>query len=106
MQAPRHQPQPVNAEPLAALDGTRHGFFTRQGGVSGGLYGSLNTGLGSGDDREKVLENRARAAAWLGVAADRLATPYQIHSAEAIILGDIWQPVLQSLQQQVKVKPD
>ncbi len=92
MQAPRHQPQPVNAEPLAALDGTRHGFFTRQGGVSGGLYGSLNTGLGSGDDREKVLENRARAAAWLGVAADRLATPYQIHSAEAVILGDVWQP--------------
>ena len=64
----------------------------RQGGVSGGLYGSLNTGLGSSDDRDRVLENRARAAAWLGVTADRLATPYQIHSAKAVILGDVWQP--------------
>lgn len=92
MDAPRHQPQPVTAAPLAALDGIRHAFFTRQGGVSGGLYGSLNTGLGSADDRDRVLENRARAAAWLGVAADRLATPYQIHSAEAVIVGDVWLP--------------
>jgi YfiH family protein len=92
MDATRHQPQPVTAEPLAGLDGIRHAFFTRQGGVSGGLYGSLNTGLGSSDDHDRVLENRARAAAWLGVAADRLATPYQVHSAEAVIVGDVWQP--------------
>ena len=92
MDVPRHQPQPLTAAPLAALDGIRHAFFTRQGGVSGGLYGSLNTGLGSSDDRDRVLENRARAAAWLGVAADRLATPYQIHSADAVIVGDVWQP--------------
>ena len=92
MDAPRHQPQPLTAAPLATLDGIRHGFFTRQGGVSGGLYGSLNTGLGSSDDRDRVLENRARAAAWLGVAADRLATPHQVHSAEAVIVGDVWQP--------------
>ena len=97
MDTPRHQPRPVKAEPvtaapLAALDGIGHGFFTRQGGVSGGLYSSLNTGLGSGDDRDRVLENRARAAAWLGVAADRLATPYQIHSAEAAIVGNVWLP--------------
>ncbi len=92
MDVPRHQPQPLTAAPLAALDGIRHAFFTRQGGVSGGLYGSLNTGLGSSDDRDRVLENRARAAAWLGVAADRLVTPYQIHSADAVIVGDVWQP--------------
>jgi YfiH family protein len=97
MDALRHQPQPdktepLTAAPLAALDGIRHAFFTRQGGVSGGLFASLNTGLGSADDRDRVLENRARAAAWLGVAADRLATPYQVHSAEAVILGDVWQP--------------
>ena len=97
MDAQRHQLQPettapLTAAPLAALAGIRHAFFTRQGGVSGGLYASLNTGLGSGDDRDRVLENRARAAAWLGVAADRLLTPYQIHSAKAVILGDVWQP--------------
>ena len=97
MDVSRHQPQPdtvepVAAAPLAALDGIRHAFFTRQGGVSDDLYGSLNTGLGSADDRDRVLENRARAAAWLGVAADRLATPYQIHSAEAAIVGDVWRP--------------
>ena len=92
MDAPSHQPQPLTAAPLVALDGIRHAFFTRQGGVSGGLYGSLNIGLGSSDARDRVLENRARAAAWLGVAADRLATPYQIHSAQAAIVGDAWQP--------------
>ena len=49
-------------EPLThtALDGTAHGFFTRQGGVSTGLYESLNTGLGSEDARTRVLENRDR----------------------------------------------
>jgi YfiH family protein len=92
MDATHHRPHPVKAAPLAALEGIRHGFFTRQGGVSGGIYGSLNTGLGSADDRERVLENRARAATWLGVVADRLATPYQIHSAKAAIVRDVWGP--------------
>ncbi len=95
MGSQRHQPQPdevepVTAGPLAALDGIRHAFFTRQGGVSGGIYGSLNTGLGSSDNRDRVLENRARAASWLGVSPDRLATPHQIHSTEAAIVGDVW----------------
>ena len=51
-----------------ALTGIRHGFFTRAGGVSSGLYASLNGGVGSQDDAGKVLENRARMAAALGVA--------------------------------------
>ena len=67
-------------EPLthAALDGTAHGFFTRQGGVSTGLYESLNVGLGSEDARAPVLENRDRVRQYLGATA--LATAYQTHS--------------------------
>lgn len=61
-------------------NGVRHGFFTRQGGVSTGLYDSLNAGLGSNDVREHVVENRARICEALGVQSDQLATPHQIHS--------------------------
>ncbi len=69
-----------------ALDGTGivHGFFTRQGGVSHGLYASLNGGIGSSDDRAAVLENRRRMAETLGIAADRLILPRLVHSAEAV----------------------
>jgi YfiH family protein len=66
---------------LAALPGVRHGFFTRTGGVSSGLYASLNTGLGSKDDPEAVRENRRRVALWFGAEPDHLLTAYQIHSA-------------------------
>jgi len=58
-----------------ALDGIRHGFFTRQGGVSGGLYASLNGGVGSNDAPDNVHENRARMAAALGVSADSATRP-------------------------------
>ncbi len=74
------------------LPGIGHGFFTRAGGVSDGLYASLNCGIGSNDDRERVLANRARVAAALGVAADRLATPYQVHGTEAVIVERAWEP--------------
>ncbi|CTQ43660.1 peptidoglycan editing factor PgeF [Roseibium aggregatum] len=69
------------------LDGIRHGFFTRQGGVSGGIYTSLNIGLGSDDERSSVLENRGRVADQLGIGADRLVSPYQIHSADVITVS-------------------
>ena len=77
---------------LSGLPGIRHGFFTREGGVSTGIYRSLNCGMGSDDKREHVLENRARVTAALGVAPDKLATPYQVHSADAIIVADVWEP--------------
>jgi len=73
----------LTSDSLSALAGIRHGFFTREGGVSGGLYASLNCGLGSGDDPDHVAENRTRALARLGLAADRLATVYQVHSNRA-----------------------
>lgn len=78
------------AAPQLTLPGIRHAFFSRRGGVSQGIYASLNIGIGSADDRAAVLENRARAAAHLGLGPERLATPYQIHSAEAAIVSEPW----------------
>lgn len=75
----------IEAEELNALAGIRHGFFTRQGGLSQGLYASLNGGLGSGDDRPTVVENRKRMARNLGVDENAMASCYQIHSAEVVV---------------------
>jgi YfiH family protein len=78
------------ASTLENCDGIRHGFFTRQGGVSRGIYSSLNCGLGSGDDAENVRQNRALVAETLGVLPDRLLTLYQVHSAMALIVDKPW----------------
>ena len=78
------------ASTLESCDGIRHGFFTRRGGVSKGIYGSLNCGLGSGDDAENVRQNRALVAETLGVPHERLLTLYQIHSATAVIVDQPW----------------
>jgi YfiH family protein len=67
-----------------------HGFFGRQGGVSEGLYASLNCGYGSSDDAGCVRENRARVASRLGAAEDRLITVYQIHSADVVTVEAPW----------------
>src|SRR4051812_35400223 len=77
---------------LSALSGIRHAFFTRAGGVSDGIYASLNGGAGSDDVPGRVAENRARMAAALGVAADRLLTAYQIHSPEVVTIEQPWPP--------------
>src|SRR6185312_12034283 len=74
---------PLAAENLKALSGIRHGFFTRQGGVSQGIYASLNCGLGSNDDTERVLENRCRVARHLGGNGDAVVTLYQEHGTTA-----------------------
>lgn len=83
----------VTADGLAGLDGCNHGFFTRRGGVSEGLYTSLNVGLGSHDDAGRVLENRGRALAHLrdGEPAT-LLTAYQVHSAEVVTVTQPWTP--------------
>src|SRR3984885_887043 len=75
---------------ILALDGIRHGFFTRQGGVSGGLYASLNGGVGSKDNIEHVAENRARMATAVGVTPDRFVTAYQIHSPHVVVAETPW----------------
>lgn len=81
---------PVQSPLLGArLAGTsvRHGFFTRRGGVSSGIYESLNCGAGSDDRAEDVSENRARVAGWFGEKAARLVNLHQCHSAEAIAVN-------------------
>ena len=75
---------------LSALGGVRHAFFTRQGGVSQGIYASLNVGRGSRDDPAAVIENRARVAGWFGLAEPALLCAYQIHSATAHTVTGLW----------------
>lgn len=82
----------LQAPSLKALDGVRHAFFTREGGVSQGLYASLNGGVGSNDDAAHVAENRARMATALGVAPGALVTPYQVHSADVAVAEAPWTP--------------
>ena len=76
--------------PLLQAAGVRHGFFTRQGGVSAGLYASLNAGRGSRDDPAAVAENRRRVADAMGVAPEALLSCYQIHSATALTADAPW----------------
>jgi len=80
----------LTANALETLSHVRHGFFTRQGGISKGIYEGLNCGLGSDDDKGAVIENRARVAASLGVARQNLLTVHQIHSADVIHVTDPW----------------
>ena len=82
----------ICASSLSAIEGVRHGFFTRQGGVSGGVYASLNCGPGSGDEAANVTENRARVAEILGVEPDRLLSVSQQHSADAVTAKKPWDP--------------
>jgi len=68
----------------------RHGFFTREGGVSRGIFASLNCSLGSGDAPADVAENRRRVLAALGLGADRLAICQQVHSATVMLAEAPW----------------
>jgi YfiH family protein len=66
------------------LDGYEVAFTTRVGGVSEGPYASLNLGRKSGDEVERVDENRRRACDAIGADLDRLALNYQVHSARVL----------------------
>lgn len=80
----------IEAPELSSYPAIRHGFFTREGGVSEGLYASLNGGLGSSDRPERVAENRARMAERLGVRSEALLSLYQVHSAEVATVREPW----------------
>lgn len=82
----------LKAKPLDVLSHIRHGFFTREGGVSRGIYASLNCGYGSNDEREHVSENRARVAGKLSVEREKLLTVHQIHSPTVIEVTEPWTP--------------
>ncbi len=82
---------PVVVSPLLErLPGVRHAFFTRNGGVSQGIYASFNVGRGSRDDQGAVAQNRARAAGHFGQPVERLLACYQVHSARAVVAEAPW----------------
>ena len=82
----------LKAKPFEVLSHVRHGFFTREGGVSKGIYASLNCGYGSDDDKENVRENRARVAGKLSVEPEKLLTVYQVHSPKVAVVTKHWEP--------------
>ena len=75
---------------LSAIPGLRHAFFTREGGVSGGLYDSLNGGIGSNDDPAHVAENRRRMAEEMAVTPSHFLSVHQIHSPDAAVATGPW----------------
>ncbi|SNS29072.1 conserved hypothetical protein [Tardiphaga sp. OK246] len=75
---------------LSAIPGLRHAFFTRDGGVSEGIYAGLNGGLGSNDDPAHVAENRRRMAAGMGVDPLHFLTAYQVHSPDVAVAKAPW----------------
>jgi YfiH family protein len=80
----------IQAPALTSQPNIRHAFFTRQGGVSEGIYASLNGGVGSSDDPARVQENRRRMAETLAVAPEALTSVYQVHSPDAVIVEGPW----------------
>ena len=81
---------PTIQSPLLSAAKVKHAFFTRAGGVSEGVYASLNGGVGSNDAPDSVIENRRRMAHALGVAPDRLLVPFQIHSPDCLHVEAPW----------------
>jgi YfiH family protein len=90
--APLDAPVTLRDEGLAALPGVRHGFLGRRGGVSEGLYDSLNCGFGSSDARDRVAENRRRALLLTDAVDATLLTVHQTHSADVVVAEEPWRP--------------
>ncbi len=81
----------LTSKNLSTLPRVAHGFFGRTGGVSTGVFASLNCGPGSGDDLKAVAENRTRALRELSSDPNaQLLTVYQVHGAEAVIVTAPW----------------
>lgn len=76
--------------PALTKAGIHHAFFTREGGVSTGIYAGLNGGLGSDDDPAAIRENRARMAAYMGVTPEHFLSLYQVHSPNVIPVEAAW----------------
>jgi len=76
---------------LSAVPGLRHAFFSREGGISAGIYAGLNGGLGSNDDPADVAENRRRMAEQMGVAPLHFIGVHQIHSPDAVVASGPWE---------------
>lgn len=85
-------PVQITDPALDGMPGIRHAFFTRQGGVSQGVYASLNVGFGSDDDREAITENRRLAMAAFDLPVTALNTVYQVHGTEVAVADRNWDP--------------
>jgi len=86
------KPEPIEASALAAMPNLRHGFFTRHGGVSEGLYASLNCALRSKDEPGHVRENRLRVANFVGVEPDHFVSGFQVHGCAVATVYRPWSP--------------
>jgi YfiH family protein len=75
---------------LLASPALRHAFFTREGGVSRGVFASLNCSMSSGDDLAAIAENRRRAMEALGLGLEALATVHQVHSPDVVVVEAPW----------------
>jgi YfiH family protein len=75
---------------LSAVPGLRHAFFSREGGVSEGIYAGLNGGIGSHDNPAHVAENRCRMAARIHVAPEHFLTVFQVHSPDVAVASRAW----------------
>ncbi|MFQ5763493.1 MAG: peptidoglycan editing factor PgeF [Rhodospirillales bacterium] len=82
----------ITASALSPMNGVRHAFFTREGGVSEGAFASLNCGYGSGDDPDRVAANRAQAMGLLDAGDGALVTLHQVHSADVAVVEAPWPP--------------
>ena len=80
----------IEAHNLIKNPDIRHGFFTREGGYSSGDYSGLNCIYGTGDDPDTVRRNRTHIATALGIEPERLVTPYQHHSADVVVVDEVW----------------
>lgn len=87
---PGRTPMFIESDALKDQPGIAHAFFTRQGGVSTGIYASLNGGVGSSDDKAAVAENRRRMAARFHLEPERLVGVYQVHSQDALVVDGPW----------------
>ena len=76
----------LHHQDISAL--ARHGFFGRRGGVSDGLYDSLNCGYGSDDDPDRIATNRSRVAAALGLSETRMAAVWQVHGTDVVRVNE------------------
>lgn len=85
---PHDLPEHLQSEALASISNVAHGFFTRHGGVSTGIYASLNCGFGSSDEPQNVAENRARISRALEVEPKRLTTVHQVHGTNVHVVRE------------------
>lgn len=80
----------MSSDVLSAIPGVRHAFFTREGGVSKGIYAGLNGGIGSRDVPAHVMENRRRMAERMGVSPENFLSVHQIHSPDVVVATGPW----------------